>query len=103
MDPGPGERPGRFSDLDLDLAIDAGETLSIKELARIQYDFEESDLPWRVDVVDLNAVSDSFRKSIMEHEVPLRAGEGRRRQDGGSQADWGRNNGKKRGSPRSLG
>lgn len=59
----------RFSDLDL--AIDSGERLSIVELARLQSEFEDSDLPWRVDVVDLNAVGEGFRGSILAHAVPI--------------------------------
>ena len=59
----------RFSDLDL--AIDAGQRLSIVELARLQSEFEDSDLPWRVDVVDLNAVGEGFRGSILAHAVPI--------------------------------
>ena len=55
----------RFSDLDL--AIDLqGETLSLQLLANLAFDFEESDLPYKVDIVDWNTISDAFRQHIQK-------------------------------------
>ena len=42
---------------DLDLAIDAGRALSAVEAGRIADGFEESDLPYRADVIDLQSAS----------------------------------------------
>jgi type I restriction enzyme S subunit len=51
---------------DLDIAVDAGRKLKISELAAIEDAFTESDLPFRVDVVDLNSISDDFAESILK-------------------------------------
>jgi|SRR5579872_3075052 len=52
----------KFSDLDL--AMDANEILPISILSSLEHDFSESDLPYKVDIVDLNNMSESFRKKI---------------------------------------
>jgi predicted nucleotidyltransferase len=49
---------------DLDLAIDAGRRLTIDETAILREAFDESDLPYRVDVVDWQAISAEFRSLI---------------------------------------
>ncbi|MFA6038226.1 MAG: nucleotidyltransferase domain-containing protein [Legionellales bacterium] len=50
---------------DLDLAIDLnGETLSLQLLANLAFDFEESDLPYKVDIVDWNAIDTTFQARI---------------------------------------
>ena len=47
-------RARRYSDLDL--AIDAGRPLTLDELARLAEAFRESDLPYRVDIVDWRSI-----------------------------------------------
>ena len=49
---------------DLDLVVMGGNELEQQRLNRLIEAFEESDLPFRVDVVDWNAMSDSFRKVV---------------------------------------
>ncbi|MDR1327221.1 MAG: nucleotidyltransferase domain-containing protein [Heliobacteriaceae bacterium] len=49
---------------DLDLAFNCNKTMSINRIAELKEAFEESDLPYRVDVLDYNTVSDEFRKII---------------------------------------
>jgi len=49
---------------DLDLAIDAGRRLTLDETARLAEAFSESDLPYRVDLVDWRAISVEFRNLI---------------------------------------
>jgi predicted nucleotidyltransferase len=49
---------------DLDLAIDAGRRLSLDETAILAEAFCESDLPFRVDLVDWQAIGDGFRRRI---------------------------------------
>lgn len=56
---------------DLDLAVIADKPLPVKIRAALADDFSESDLPWRVDVVDWATTSDSFRKIIEQHKVVL--------------------------------
>lgn len=55
---------------DLDLAIMSEKPLPVKLLSGIRDAFSESDLPFRVDVVDWAAISAAFRKIIeKKHEV----------------------------------
>lgn len=61
---------------DLDLCI-VGETpLSFTTLGLLKEAFEESDLPWKVDVVDWATTSESFRKIIERDKVVVQAGKG---------------------------
>ena len=55
---------------DLDLAVVGDGKIGFSAIVSMKYDFMESDLPFRVDVLDYNAVSESFRKTIDSgHEV----------------------------------
>ena len=56
---------------DLDLAIDAGRPLTLDEAASLADAFSESDLIYRVDVVDWRAIDDRFRQIIAPDRVPL--------------------------------
>ena len=49
---------------DFDLAVVAGERMERRAKMLLREAFEESDLPFRVDVIDYNAVSDQFRAII---------------------------------------
>ena len=62
-------RARRYSDLDL--AIDAGRPLTLDETASLADAFSESDLSYRVDVVDWHAVDDRFRQIIAQERVPF--------------------------------
>jgi predicted nucleotidyltransferase len=52
----------KFSDLDL--AISTPREISLTVFANLRSSFEESDLPYKVDIIDLNAIDQSFRKNI---------------------------------------
>lgn len=54
---------------DLDLCIKTDEPLGFDVLAQLQEDFTESDLPWKVDVVDWAVTSTSFRQIIERDKV----------------------------------
>jgi len=54
---------------DLDLMIDAGKPLPSSILTDIAFDLEESDLPYKVDLVDQAVLSESFRKAIQSDQV----------------------------------
>jgi type I restriction enzyme S subunit len=56
---------------DLDLAIDAGRRLTLDETACLAEAFSESDLPYRVDLVDWQATSVEFRDLIAAERRPL--------------------------------
>lgn len=49
---------------DLDLALKGEQALSQQRLNRLIEAFEESNLPFRVDVLDWNAISESFQAVI---------------------------------------
>ena len=49
---------------DLDLAVVGGSKMKRRTKMLLREAFEESDLPFRVDVIDYHAVSDAFRAII---------------------------------------
>jgi len=56
---------------DLDLAVDAGRPLTRREEADLSDQFEQSDIPYKVDVVDWHGISASFRRAIEKDRVRL--------------------------------
>jgi predicted nucleotidyltransferase len=56
---------------DLDLAVDVARSLTLSELARLEEAFEESSLPFRVDVVDWHCAKGIFRDRVEQHSVIL--------------------------------
>jgi predicted nucleotidyltransferase len=56
-----GRRVKRFSDLDL---LIEDESLSFREAALLDEDLDESRLPFKVDIVDLSAITPEFRARI---------------------------------------
>jgi len=58
-------KAGRFSDLDL--VVEGKTELGLLAMAELKDAFRESNLPFRVDVLDWLSISDAFRKRI-KHE-----------------------------------
>ena len=58
----------KFSDFDI--AVDIGEKLSFEFLNILKDAFEESDLPYRVDIIDYNNISNKF-KNIVDMKMKL--------------------------------
>lgn len=58
---------------DLDLVVMTSLPLPLSLSAAISDDFSESDLPWKVDVLDWSTVSESFRKIIERDKVVVQA------------------------------
>ena len=56
---------------DLDLAVDAGRVLTAREHTLLADSFDESDLPYKVDVIDLQRTSARFRAIVGKSRVPL--------------------------------
>lgn len=56
---------------DLDLAIDTGRKLTKKETSALFHAFDESDLPYKVDVLDLNNINESLKKLIDAEKILL--------------------------------
>ena len=50
---------------DIDIAIVGRELLGIRKLGELKDAFEESDLPYRADVLDWNEISPAFQATIM--------------------------------------
>ena len=56
---------------DLDLAVVGDQPLDWRILSQLEMDFEESDLPFRVDVLDWHDISDKFRELIEANCIAL--------------------------------
>jgi amidophosphoribosyltransferase len=56
---------------DLDLAIGGSEALSLRVRAELADDFDQSDLPYRVDVLDLSSITPDFLKHIEPDFIPV--------------------------------
>jgi predicted nucleotidyltransferase len=59
----------RYSDLDL--AIDAGRPLTLDEIACLDEAFSNSDLPYKVDLVDWQSIDPRFRNAIASYLRPF--------------------------------
>jgi len=59
---------------DLDLAVITEKPLSLTKIGEIKDDFSESDLPFRVDVVDWATTSSEFRKIIEKEFAVIQKG-----------------------------
>jgi predicted nucleotidyltransferase len=62
-------RARRYSDLDL--TIDAGRRLTLDETARLIEAFSDSDLPYRVDLLDWHDIDERWRETIVADRVAL--------------------------------
>ena len=58
---------------DLDLAVITAEPLDLQTHADLVDAFSESDLPWKVDIVDWATTSDNFRKIILQKYLVIQA------------------------------
>jgi uncharacterized protein len=56
---------------DLDLAIDLGRVLDPKETTQLVLAFEDSDLPYKVDIIDLHSVDAFFKQMIEKDKIAL--------------------------------
>ena len=56
---------------DLDLVFEAQTPLPLSLIAKLVEVFEESALPWKVDIVDRNAVGNGFGRLIDQSKVAL--------------------------------
>jgi predicted nucleotidyltransferase len=50
---------------DLDLALDVGRKLTSDEISNLEFAFIESELPYRVDIVDMHAISGQLRENVL--------------------------------------
>lgn len=50
---------------DLDLALDVGEPIGLLILSNLEESFSESDIPYKVDLVDFQRVTEEFQNIIL--------------------------------------
>ncbi len=60
---------------DLDLALDGETEIPRRSLSALEAAFEDSDLPFAVDIVDVKRISGRFREIVAQQRVRLRTGE----------------------------
>lgn len=56
---------------DLDIAVLQQEPVSLQVFSSLEESLANSDLPFRVDVIDLQRVTEEFRHRILENGIPL--------------------------------
>lgn len=56
---------------DLDLALEWDRPLGLDRLGQVAEVLSESDLPCKVDVLDLHSIDPAFRSMIEAHMIPL--------------------------------
>lgn len=61
---------------DLDIVIIGDEPMSISLMADLREAFQESALPFKIDIVDWAAITPSFRQVIHSHKVSIQSGQG---------------------------
>lgn len=57
---------------DLDIALDNGTKITLEQLANIKDNFDTSDLPYPIDIVDLNNIDDNFKKVVLSNCIALK-------------------------------
>ena len=67
---------------DLDLALDGETEIPRRSLSELETAFEDSDLPYTVDVVDLKRIGERFRRIVTKQRTPLPESERPRSADG---------------------
>ena len=60
---------------DLDLALEGDGEIPARSLAALESAFEDSDLPYAVDVVDVKRIGERFQETVRRHRVPLPEGD----------------------------
>ena len=66
---------------DLDLALEGDREIPPRSLSALEAAFEESDLPYAVDVVDVNRVNERFRRIVDQQRVSLPQSDSQRSTD----------------------
>ncbi len=56
---------------DLDLSIEGPQSVSIATMGALAHDFDESQLAWKVDLVDRTTVSEAFGRIIDAGKIPI--------------------------------
>lgn len=59
----------RYSDLDL--AVITQEPLTFQKLATLENAFSDSELEWKVDILDWASASEEFKRIVLKHYIAL--------------------------------
>ena len=59
----------RYSDLDL--AVITQEPLTFQKLATLENAFSDSELEWKVDILDWASASEEFKRIVLKHYISL--------------------------------
>ena len=51
---------------DIDLALDYGYPIDTNLMDKVKYDLEYSEIPYGIDIVDLNCLTEDFKKLIVQ-------------------------------------
>lgn len=54
---------------DIDIALDAGQSLPVRDVDEVKSMFKESNIMYRIDVVDFNQLNDLMRAEILRERV----------------------------------
>ena len=73
---------------DLDLAVIGQAPLPLEVSAALADDFSDSDLPWKVDVVDWASTSESFQKIIAQDKVVVQKPQKKQVAEGSGSSEW---------------
>jgi type I restriction enzyme, S subunit len=60
-----------YSDLDIALQTENGQRLEFELIVKLMDDFVESNLPFKVDVIDYNAASGIFKQNVDSQKIKL--------------------------------
>ncbi len=69
---------------DLDLALEGDTAIPPRSLSTLEVAFEDSDLPFAVDIVDVRRINERFRRIVAQQRVRLPESDGSRPTDGSS-------------------
>lgn len=56
---------------DLDIALESNSKIDSSKLSKISIELEETTIPYKIDVIDLNNITDSFKKCIEKDLVEI--------------------------------
>ena len=54
---------------DIDIAIDIGEKIPLREMSRMAITIDNLDLHNMVDIIDINNISDEFKENILRERI----------------------------------
>ncbi|MGB1090482.1 MAG: nucleotidyltransferase domain-containing protein [Oceanobacter sp.] len=61
----------RFSDLDLAIQLNDKQALTLSQLAALSDAFDESELPWKIDILDLNSAPEASVETVERDGIEI--------------------------------